>query len=87
MQQEIKLLKIHKRRKEVLEEQITRIGRNLAPAHLLTETADIDEQVEEIETNLKRRLQALREKLAIQGINADPSLSIEAEDIEEYFKE
>lgn len=82
---EIKLIKIHKRRLELLEQQMVKVGVHYG-ATVLMEIDEIKKQVQEIEQGLKRRLQMLREKVAIYGLNADPSLLIEIEDIEEYFK-
>lgn len=81
---EVKLLKIHKRRYQILEQQAAKVGVHSA-AHIIMEMNDIKESVKELETSLRRRLQTLREKAAVYGLSADPSITIEIEDIEAYF--
>lgn len=81
---EIKLLKIHKRRLEILEQQKAKVGAHYN-ATIMVEIEDIKEEMGNIENSLKRRLQALREKAAVYGLNSDPSITIEIEDIEDYF--
>jgi len=83
--QEIKLLKIHKRRLDILEQQKAKVGVHYN-ATLEMEIDDIKEKMKDIESGLNRRLQSLREKAAIYGISADPSISIEIEDIQNYFQ-
>lgn len=82
--QELKLLKIHKRRLGLLKEKRAKVGTQ-AEASVDMEIEDIQGEISTIETSLKRRLQALREKAAVYGLNSDPSVSIEIEDIEGYF--
>jgi hypothetical protein len=84
MSNEIKLLKIHKRRVALLKEQLAKTGAQ----HNVTVTMEIQdaqEQMTELEEQLKRRLHGLRMKMATYGNNADPSVSMEIEDIEGYF--
>jgi hypothetical protein len=82
---EIKLLGIHKRRLEIMEQQQAKVGVHYS-ATLLMEIDEVKNQITDIEAGLKRRLQALREKAAIYGLSADPAISIEIEDIEKYFE-
>jgi hypothetical protein len=82
---EIKLLKIHKRRLDILKQQKAKTGAHYN-ATLEMEIGDIEEAMKEIEDTLGRRLQSLRLKVATYGLSADPSISIEIEDIESYFE-
>lgn len=86
MNSELKLIKIHKRRLEKLQEKAARVGVQM-DASVDIEIEDIQEQITELERILRRRLNSLQLKLATYGISADPALSIEAEDIEDYFKD
>ena len=81
---EIELLKIHRNRYNTMAHQRAHYGKSV-PTHMITEMRDIERQIENIEDGLRRRLNSLRSKMAIQGINSDPALSIEVEDIEKYF--
>lgn len=83
---EIKLIKIHKRNLEHLAEQKARLGEYL-PVHLGNQLDSEITQIKELEDTLQRRLQALMLKAASYGLSADPSITIEIEDIQAYFKE
>lgn len=81
---EMKLLSIHKRRLEIMEQQKAIVGAHYS-ATLIMEIDEVKKQMAELEAGLKRRLQALREKAAVYGLNVDPAITIEIEDIEGYF--
>lgn len=84
MTSEIKLINIHRRNVEILNKQKAKLGLH-CPLHIETQLENETEQIEELETTLRRRLHILLEKAALKGINADPSITIEIEDIQEYF--
>jgi hypothetical protein len=81
---EIKLLDISKKRAEHLRNQKVRFGLH-CPPYIKSELDDVLEEIEGYEETLKRRRQGLLEKAALYGANTDPAISIEIEDINEYF--
>jgi hypothetical protein len=83
---EIKLITIHRRNLKYLAEQKAQLGEFL-PIYIKNQINSNEEYIAELETTLKRRLQNLMEKAALKGINTEPEVSIEIEDIQEYFKE
>lgn len=83
---EIKLLTIHKRNLKYLAEQKAQLGEFL-PVYIRNQIASNEESIAELETTLKRRLQNLMEKAATYGLNTPAEVSIEIEDIQQYFKE
>jgi hypothetical protein len=86
MSSELKLIKIHKRNLEILAQQKARLGEYL-PVHVQNQIDSEQTSIAELEAILQRRLHGLLEKLALYGLSADPSISIEVEDIQAYFKE
>lgn len=84
MNHQIKLINIHKKRMSILEEQKAKTGVHYN-ATLEMEITEIKEQILDIENQLKRRLNELLLKSATYGISVDPSVTIEIEDIQEYF--
>lgn len=82
---EIKLITIHKRNVEILNAQKARLGLH-CPLYLETQLEHEINAIKELEDTLRRRLHALLEKAAVYGISADPSISIEIEDIQKYFE-
>lgn len=84
MLHELKLIKIHKRNLGHLMGQKSHFGKH-CPPHIQNSINLEREAIQEIEQNLNRRLQGLLMKAAVTGINTDPSVSIEIEDIQEYF--
>lgn len=85
MVNEIKLITIHKRNVEILNAQKARLGLH-CPLYLETQLEHEINAIKELEDTLRRRLHALLEKAAVYGISADPSISIEIEDIQKYFE-
>jgi hypothetical protein len=83
---ELKLISIHKRNLLHLQKQKAQLGEFL-PVYIQNQIDTNEESIAELETTLKRRLQMLLEKAALKGINTDPEISIEIEDIQAYFKE
>lgn len=79
----IKLLKLHKKRLDVINSQLAMMGQfdNRATTHLL-EKENIEEQIAAIENTLGRILMHRKEQQAISGINTDPEVLIDIEDIE-----
>jgi len=53
IQQNRKLLQTHKRHKRVIEGQIAGFGKLHAPSHLLLQESDLDEQIQECESNIE----------------------------------
>ena len=84
MLHEIKLIKIHTRNLGILVEQGAILGLAV-PVHIQNQISHEKSSIEELEKGLQRRLQLLLEKAAVYGLSADPSISIEIEDIQEYF--
>jgi hypothetical protein len=83
---ELKLIKTHKRRYDILKEQQAKVGLNQA-ATVVIELEDIETAIKKLENTLKQILQHLKEKETIYGISVDPSILINIEDIQNYFKE
>ena len=70
----------------ILEKQIANTGGpDRADTSKVMDAERARSSIESIESNLRKRLQALREKIAIYGISADPAISIEIEEIQDYF--
>ena len=84
MTHEIKLIKIHKRNIKHLRNQKVKLGLH-CPTHIKNQLEDEAASVEDLEHTVRRRLQSLLERAAMQGINTDPAVTIEIEDIQEYF--
>jgi hypothetical protein len=86
MNNELNLIKIHKRRMNVLLEQQAKRGINES-ASVVMEIDDIKNHIAELETILRRRLNSLQLKAAAYGLSADPHISMEIEDIQDYFND
>lgn len=84
MNHNLKLIQIHKKNIEILNKQKAQLGMH-CPMHIQNQLDHENESVAEIETELKRRLNALLLKSAQYGISVDPSVTIEIEDIQSYF--
>ena len=82
----IKLIEINKRRLNKLEEKAAKVGIQM-DASIDMEMEDIKEIIEGFETELLKRLQIRKEQKALQGINTDPAILIEIEDLEKWEKE
>jgi hypothetical protein len=83
---ELKLIAIHKKNLQHLSWQKAQLGEFL-PVYIQNQIDSNNESIAELEKSLKRRLQMLLEKAAVKGLNTDPEILIEIEDIQEYFKE
>lgn len=84
------LIKIHKRRLNVLIGQAKAFGVLHCPAHIINEIKYISGEIRGLyskEIGAKgRRLQLLKENQAIHGINTDPAVSIEIEDLDKLIE-
>jgi len=85
MNNELRLLKIHTRRRDELIKQKIALG-GRADVSIQIEIEGITDTILEIEMEVERRSQKLRETAALYGSSVDPSISMEIEDIEDYFK-
>lgn len=81
---EIKLIEIHRRNIKHLRAQKAKLGLH-CPPHIKNQLDSEKKSVAELEGVLRRRRQLLLEKAALKGINTDPEISIEIEDINKYF--
>lgn len=85
------LIKIHKKRLNILIGQAASFGKKYCPPHIIQEIRDISGTVRDLyqksmDDNSKR-LQLLKQKKAIYGLNSDPSLDIEIEDLDRLILE
>lgn len=68
-----------------VERQLKKIQEDSVRMNLEAQLKVIDDNIRERENKLRRILQKLKEQEARSGINTDPEILIDIEDIEKYF--
>lgn len=84
--QQIKQIRLWDKNIQLLREQLPSSSTAERPA-ILAKIAVAEDEIDKLEAIAQRRKQVLLEQLATIGIDADPKISLEIEDINNYFTE